>query len=53
MSIQTKIFSQSDIHQLKKYETKLDDEILVRPVQFVPAVSEMLKKRVLETEQLI
>jgi len=43
---------QSDIQQLKKYETKLDDEILGGPVQFVPALSEVVKKRVLETEQL-
>jgi carboxyl-terminal processing protease len=46
------ILLQSDIQQLKKYETKLDDEILGGPVQFVPALSEIVKKRVLETEQL-
>jgi len=46
------IFLQSDIAQLKKFETRLDDEILGGPVQFVPAVSEIYKKRILECEQL-
>src|ERR1700741_2347262 len=46
------ILLQSDIQQLKKFETKLDDEILGGPVQFVPALSEIVKKRVLETELL-
>jgi carboxyl-terminal processing protease len=41
---QKNIFLQSDIAQLKKYETKLDDEILGGPVEFVPAVSEVYKK---------
>ena len=41
---------QSDIQQLKKYETKIDDEIQGGPVQFVPAVSEIYKKRLPETE---
>jgi len=49
---QKNILLQSDIQQLKKYETKIDDEILGGPVQFVPAVSEIYKKRVLETEQI-
>lgn len=40
------ILLQSDLQQLKKFETKLDDEILGAPVQFVPAVSEVLKKRI-------
>jgi carboxyl-terminal processing protease len=44
------ILLQSDIAQLKKFETKIDDEILGEPVQFVPAVSEVVKKRVLEAE---
>jgi len=48
---QKNIFLQSDITQLKKYETKLDDEILGGPVEFVPAVSEIYKKRILESEQ--
>jgi len=49
---QKNIFLQSDIAQLKKFETRLDDEILGGPVQFVPAVSEIYKKRILECEQL-
>ena len=48
---QKNIFLQSDIAQLKRFETKLDDEILGGPVEFVPAVSELYKKRILETEQ--
>jgi carboxyl-terminal processing protease len=48
---QKNIFLQSDIAQLKKFETRLDDEILGGPVQFVPAVSEIYKKRILESEQ--
>lgn len=46
------ILLQSDIQQLKKYETRIDNEILGEPVQFVPAVSEIVKKRILETEQV-
>lgn len=49
---QKNIFLQSDINALKKYETTLDDEILGGQVQFVPAVSAIYKKRVLETEQM-
>jgi carboxyl-terminal processing protease len=48
---QKNIFLQSDIAQLKKYEARLDDEILGGPVEFVPAVSEIYKKRILESEQ--
>ncbi len=46
------IFLQSDIKDLKKFETKLDDEINGGNVEFVPAVSAVYKKRVLETEAL-
>jgi carboxyl-terminal processing protease len=48
---QKNIFLQSDIAQLKKFETRLDDEILGGPVEFVPAVSDVYKKRILESEQ--
>lgn len=48
---QKNIFLSSDIDQLKKFEKKLDDELLGGPVEFVPAVSEIYKKRMLETEQ--
>jgi carboxyl-terminal processing protease len=43
---------QSDIQQLRKFETRIDDEIKGGSVQFVPAVSEIYKKRLLETEQI-
>jgi len=46
------IFMQADIEALKKYENRIDDEILGAPVQFVPAVSELLKKRIGETEKI-
>src|SRR6185436_6007203 len=36
----------------KKYETKIDDEILGGPVQFVPAVTEIYKKRLPEAEEI-
>ena len=49
---QKNIFLQSDIQQLKKFETKLDEEIRGGAVQFVPAVSEIYKKRLLEIEGL-
>ena len=48
---QKNIFLLTDITQLKKYETRLDDEILGGPVEFVPAVSAIYKKRILEAEQ--
>ena len=46
------IFLQSDVASLKKYETRLDDEINGGNVEFVPAVSVIFKSRVLEVEQL-
>ncbi|HEX6431148.1 MAG TPA: S41 family peptidase, partial [Niastella sp.] len=49
---QKNILLQTDIQQLKKYETKIDDEILGGPVQFVPAVTEIYKKRLAETEAI-
>jgi carboxyl-terminal processing protease len=49
---QKNILLQSDIQQLKKYETKIDDEILGGAVLFVPAVSEIYKKRLPETEAI-
>jgi carboxyl-terminal processing protease len=49
---QKNILLLSDIQQLKKFETKIDDEILGGAVQFVPAVSEIYKKRLPETEAI-
>jgi carboxyl-terminal processing protease len=45
------VFLQSDIDELKgKYGTKIDDEILGKPILFVPAVNVIYKKRLVETE---
>lgn len=41
----------SDINELKKYENLLDDEIKGGEVKFVPAVSAIYQKRLLESEQ--
>ena len=46
------ILLQSDVDALKKYETKIDDEILGAPVQFLPAVAEILKVRIPESEKI-
>jgi len=46
------IMLQSDADVLKKYENTIDDEILGAPVKFVPAVTEIIKKRMLETEKV-
>ncbi|HSC38700.1 MAG TPA: carboxy terminal-processing peptidase, partial [Chitinophagaceae bacterium] len=47
------IFLRSDVQDLAgKYETKIDDEILGGPVNFVPAVSELFLKRMPEAEKL-
>ena len=45
------VLLQSDITGLKKYETRIDDEILGKSsVQFVPAVNLVYNKRIAETE---
>lgn len=46
------VFLQSDVNDLKKYETKLDDEILGGPVNFVPAASALFQKRLPEAENI-
>jgi carboxyl-terminal processing protease len=48
------VFLQSDVDALNsKYGTTLDNEILgTAPVQFVPAVTEVYKKRIAETEAI-
>jgi carboxyl-terminal processing protease len=48
---QKNVFLQSDINDLKRFESRLDDEILGGKVEFVPAVSLIYKKRILEAEQ--
>ncbi|MDB5229368.1 MAG: tail-specific protease precursor [Chitinophagaceae bacterium] len=42
------IFLQSDINQLKKYETTLDDEIQGSPIQFFPAANTIYTTRIQE-----
>ena len=47
------VLLQADINALKKYENKIDDEILGKTsVQFVPAVNVVYKKRIAEAEAL-
>jgi carboxyl-terminal processing protease len=47
------VLLQSDVNALGKYQTQLDDEILGKAaIQFVPAVNELYKKRLQETEAL-
>ena len=48
-----KLFLKSDIQELSKYQNQLDDEILGKaPVQFVPAVVAIYKKRLQETQNI-
>ncbi|TAF53853.1 MAG: tail-specific protease, partial [Sphingobacteriia bacterium] len=46
------LFLQSDIQQLKKYETLIDDELHGAPLQFQPAVSAIYEKRIAEAAVL-
>lgn len=46
------LFLAQDIQQLKKYELLLDDEINGADVAFVPALSDIYKKRVLDVEAI-
>ena len=53
MNVEKKIFLKSDIQELSKYQNQLDDEILGKaPVQFVPAVVVIYKKRLQETQNI-
>ncbi len=54
VDVEKDVLLQSDVDALKsKYETTIDDEILGKAnVQFVPAVIEILKKRIPETESI-
>jgi carboxyl-terminal processing protease len=53
VDVEKKIFLKSDILELSKYQNQLDDEILGKvPVQFVPAVVVVYKKRLLETQNI-
>jgi carboxyl-terminal processing protease len=47
------VFVQTDIDQLRRqFGTEIDDEILGGSIRFVPAVSEVYKKRLLETQAI-
>jgi carboxyl-terminal processing protease len=46
------ILLQSDIEGLRKYETRIDDEINGAPIQFFPAFVDVYKKRLSETQFL-
>jgi len=46
------IFLESDIEALRKFETRLDDEVLGGKIEFVPAVAATYKSRIAEAESL-
>src|SRR6185312_15664909 len=47
------VFLQSDVDQLRRqYGSEIDDEILGGTIKFVPAVSEVYKKRLAETQAM-
>jgi carboxyl-terminal processing protease len=46
------IFLQSDIKNLRKYETHIDDELHGAKMQLLPAVNEVVRKRIQETHLL-
>ena len=53
VDVEKNIFFQSDIDELRsRYGKEIDDEILGKPISFVPAVNLLYKKRLAETEQL-
>jgi carboxyl-terminal processing protease len=53
VNFEKKVFLKSDIQELSKYQNQLDDEILGKaPVQFVPAVVVIYKKRLQETQNI-
>ncbi|HEV2353873.1 MAG TPA: carboxy terminal-processing peptidase [Puia sp.] len=53
VDVERNIFFQSDIDGLKaKYGKEIDDEILGKPIAFVPAVNALYKKRLAETEEI-
>ncbi|HXB91282.1 MAG TPA: PDZ domain-containing protein, partial [Puia sp.] len=54
VDVEKDVLLKSDVDVLKdKYETKIDDEILgTAPIRFVPAVTDIYKKRLAETQQI-
>jgi carboxyl-terminal processing protease len=50
VDVEKNVLMQADIDALSPYSTKIDDEILgTAPIQFVPAVEAIYKKRLVET----
>jgi carboxyl-terminal processing protease len=45
------IFLQSDIRELKKFETRIDDELHGAPIQFFYAADQIYKKRIVEVSE--
>lgn len=53
VDVEKNVLMQPDIEALRKYETRIDDEILGKTsIQFVPAVEDLYKKRLAETETI-
>jgi carboxyl-terminal processing protease len=54
VDVEKNVLLSSDVEALRgKYETRIDDEILGKtPIQFVPSVSEVYRRRLAETETL-
>ncbi|MDP4128694.1 MAG: carboxy terminal-processing peptidase [Bacteroidota bacterium] len=53
VDLEKKAFLKSDIQELAKYQTTIDDEILGNaPVQFVPAVDVIYKKRLQQLQSI-
>ncbi|MBN9385018.1 MAG: carboxy terminal-processing peptidase [Chitinophagaceae bacterium] len=54
VDVEKNVLLYPDVETLRgKYETRIDDEILGKtPIQFVPSVSEVYRKRLAETESL-
>ncbi|MBS1668125.1 MAG: carboxy terminal-processing peptidase [Bacteroidetes bacterium] len=53
VDMEKNILLQSDVDALSKYQTTIDDEILGKqPIEFVPAVTAIFKKRMAEAENI-
>ncbi len=53
VDVEKRGFLQSDIQELSKYKSQLDDEMLGKaPVEFVPAVRVITQKRLAQTQQI-
>ena len=53
VDMEKNILLQSDVDALGKYQTTIDDEILGKqPIEFVPAVTAIFKKRMAEAENI-